>query len=360
MKRFLLSLLVTGSAALAGCSASLSSSDAAGGGGAAAPSGASAEGAGGSSGSAKGESGAGAPANDAPQSGQLTAGVWDDNLNFDFFQKYLGETTNLPGLPVFSPSERVAARDKALAPRGSLQDLDVAFLLDTTGSMGDELRYLQSEVDAIAGTLKEKFPQTAPRFGLVLYKDHGDQYVTRWFDFTSSLAVFQEELAAQSASGGGDYPEAVPEGLQQAMSLQWRSGPVARMVFWIGDAPHHEGTEGSVKSSIQTAIQQDIHLYPVAASGADERTERTLRAAAQITGGRYLFLTDDSGIGNAHKEPRIPCYHVTRFDSAMVRMVESELTGRHVQPAEGEILRTVGEPKDGKCTLASQEQVTIY
>ena len=30
--------------------------------------------------------------------------------------------------------------------------------------------------------------------------------------------------------------------------------------------------------------------------------------------GRYLFLTDDSGIGNDHEEPRVPCYRVERLD----------------------------------------------
>ena len=107
-------------------------------------------------------------------------------------------------------------------------------------------------------------------------------------------------------------------------------------------------------------MQKDVHLYPVAASGTDERAEYTMRASAQMTGGRYIFLTDDSGIGGAHAEPHIPCYVVTRFDRALVRMAESEMTGKHVFAPAGEILRTVGNPVDGTCTTKSSGNVVLY
>jgi len=44
-----------------------------------------------------------------------------------------------------------------------------------------------------------------------------------------------------------------------------------------------------------------------------------MRSAAEITGGRYLFLTDDSGVGGPHKTPEIPCYFVTKLARALVR-----------------------------------------
>lgn len=84
-----------------------------------------------------------------------------------------------------------------------------------------------------------------------------------------------------------------------------------------------------------------------------------MRTAAQMTGGRYVFLTNDSGIGGDHAEPHIPCYQVTRFDGALVRMVESELSGKRVAPADAEVVRTVGDPKDGVCAVSSGS-VSIY
>ncbi|MBX3233307.1 MAG: VWA domain-containing protein [Labilithrix sp.] len=292
------------------------------------------------------------------QAGLLTAGVWDDNLNFEFYKKYIGLSSNLAGLPSFSITEREQARAQWTA-RGAKTELDIAFLLDTTGSMGDELKYIQKEIDGIAQSIKDKHPQMTARFGLVLYRDHGDAYLTRELDFTG-LDEFKAKLDEQSVGGGGDYPEAVEEGLAATLKLSWRAGSVARMAFWVADAPHHHGDEGSVKDSILGAAAKDVHIYPVAASGSDERTEFTMRTAAQMTGGRYVFLTDDSGVGNAHAEPKIPCYHVTRFDGALVRMVESELTGQHVQPDAKAILRSVGNPVNGQCATKSSGTVSIY
>ncbi len=293
------------------------------------------------------------------QAGVLTAGVWDDNLNFDFFTKYIQlSEPSLTGLPSFTQVEREAAKAKWSQRTGSTE-LDVTFLLDTTGSMGDELSYLQREIDDIAQQIKTKFPQTTPRFGLVLYKDDGDVYVTRWFDF-KGLEEFRTNLAAQNVGGGGDYPEAVAAGLDQMVKLSWRTGAVTRMTFWVADAPHHVGQEAQVKASIEAAAAKDVHIYPVAASGTDERTEFTMRTAAQLTGGRYIFLTDDSGVGNAHAEPHIPCYHVTKFNGAIVRMVENEMTGTHVQPKPEEILRSVGDPQDGRCVTQDQGSFAVY
>ena len=56
-------------------------------------------------------------------------------------------------------------------------------------------------------------------------------------------------------------------------------------------------------------------------------------------------------MGNAHKEPSIPCYHVTRLDHAIVRMVDIELSGACREPAAAEIVRTTGQPTNGACQL---------
>lgn len=291
--------------------------------------------------------------------GQLTAGVWDDNQNFDFFKKYLSLSTSLTGLPVFTEAERQAARDGWMQ-RAPATELDIAFVLDTTGSMGDELRYLQAEIDNIASGIQSKHANMAIRYGLVLYKDSTDEYLTRWFDF-KPLADFRSALNVQTVGGGGDYPEAVQEGLAQMNKLAWRAGAgISRVAFWVADAPHPVGAEAAVKTEILAAKGKDVHIYPVAASGTDARAEYTMRTAAQMTGGRYIFLTDDSGVGNPHAEPHIPCYHVTKFNAAIIRMVDSELSGVRVDAQPSEIVRTVGNPQNGTCATKSQGNVSIY
>lgn len=110
----------------------------------------------------------------------------------------------------------------------------------------------------------------------------------------------------------------------------------------------------------RAAAERDVHIYPIAASGIDELTELTMRSVAQLTLGRYLFLTDDSGIGNSHKEPTIPCYYVTRLDDAILRMVDIEMSGLYREPSSGEIIRTGGDPTDGLCQLEGGLELVAF
>jgi hypothetical protein len=285
--------------------------------------------------------------------GPLTAGVWDDNWNYhDWFLPYLDWAEELSGAPSFYRSEREEALQTFGGGFEPHLDLELAILFDTTGSMGDELEYLTDELESIAADIAAAVPAAEVRWGLVVYRDLNDVYITQTYDFTTDLTQFQGDLASQSAAGGNDYPEATPEGLDAVLDLGWSSDPdVARLVFWIADAPHHTEDADLVASELRRALAQGVHLYPVAASGADLLTEYTMRSAAQLTGGRYLFLTDDSGVGLPHAEPNIPCYFVTTLRDAMVRMVELELSGVYTPPLAEQIVRTTGDPEDGLCTL---------
>jgi hypothetical protein len=372
MKRSL-GLLFAGCAVIAGCSSAATSDSsyggsepqnagARGGDSAASPADPGGSSGGSSSGTPAPVDGTGDPGSPvAPQAGKLTAGVWDDNLNYDFFAKYLAQSKGMPGLSIFGQADRDAAHQRAIAAATAKTELDITLLLDTTSSMGDELSFLQTEFQAIAATLQAKFPQVTPRFGLVLYRDHQDEYLTRPFPFTSDLSVFTANLGAQSANGGGDIPEAVPEGLEAGVGLGWRTtSDVARLMFWVADAPQHAGEEQKVNAAAVAAQQKGIKIYPVASSGVDASAELSMRSAAQYTGGRYVFLTNDSGVGNPHAEPHIPCYVVTPLQGAIVRMVESEMTGTRAEPAPADVIRTVGDPKDGKCTMKDTSQVILY
>lgn len=270
---------------------------------------------------------------------------------------------------MFSEQELTTARDLANnafnTPAAAHTDLDVQLVLDTTGSMGDELQYLQSEFDAIAAKIKVRFPNVTPRWSLVVYRDKGDEYLTRQFDFTTDTNKFRRDLRAQSAAGGGDTPEAVVEGLSTGLKQNWRTGAqqsnVAKMIFWVADAPAHPGEGRVLANVIRNAKAKGVHIYPIASSDTDDAAEYQMRSAAQMTGGRYVFLTNDSGIGNDHAEPHIPCYNVTRLDNAIVRMIQVEMTGRHVEPEPQEVVRSVGRPnKEGKCQLASGMLVASF
>jgi hypothetical protein len=297
------------------------------------------------------------------QPGSLTSGAWDDNRNFDRFLRYRAGLVaqQVPGLLPIEDADHASARDQASLPLRPHDRLDIAFVIDTTGSMSDELRFLQTEFLAISQRITNVYPYAETRWSLVLYRDIGDEYVVRAFDFDVDAQAFQGRLAAQQAGGGGDFPEAPERGLGAMVDFAWRLEPnVARLAFWVADAPHHAQNALALGSTILKSRATGIHVYPIASSGINEFTELTMRTAAQLTGGRYLFLTNDSGLGNAHKEPSIPCYFVTRLDNAMLRMIDIELTGVYREPDAAEVIRTGGNPQNGACILASGESAIVF
>jgi hypothetical protein len=293
------------------------------------------------------------------EAGILTAGVWDDNLNFSFFTTYLASHTGIPGDPGFLSSDYAAAND-ASAQRSAHSVVDVALVLDTTGSMGDEIAYLTAEFASISGAISATYPGASQRWALVVYRDTpdtdpGDDYVVKSYDFTPDMNAFASTVGAQTAANGGDYPESPELGIQQLAQLTWRTDPsVAKLAFWVADAPQHDYRGTQMKQAIVQTQQAGIHMYPVSASGTDDLLELTMRSAAQLTGGRYLFLTDDSGVGDPHKIPEIPCYFVTRLERALVRVVGMELSGTYAGPNPADVIRVSGTPSaSGTCALAA-------
>lgn len=251
-------------------------------------------------------------------------------------------------IPATPGPQRIAitASGQAQAPNR----FDLLLVVDTTGSMGDELSYLQSEVRTILARLRDGHPGLDIRLGLVFYRDLGDDYVTRSFQFTANDTLVQTSLAAQSAGGGGDMPEAVDQALNRAIHFAWRPDAVHSML-WIADAPPHDERVGASWQAAENARFQRIQIVPVAASGVDARAEYFMRATAAATQSRYLFLTDDSGVGNPHAPPEVDCYLVTRLDQLVRRVLDSQISGRRIEPEQGEVIRTVGQYDHGRCIV---------
>jgi len=381
-----------------------------------------------------------------PEPGLLTAADIDDNLNYDFFLKYLGRAREqAPVLPAVDLSNRVtihvvaedgspvsnaavavtpegaaspcaegytgtdgvfhffpgfdgaggarrfevSALPQGPSPEGQLnpppsvgsatvnldggaearevtlrlpgaaaaspEALDLMFVMDTTGSMSDELEYITTELEGIVARLKERFPDVAMRFGLVVYRDEGDEYVVKTFDFTDSVETMRQQLAAQSANGGGDYPEAVEQALGSAVDRNWTRGSAVKLLLHIAAAPPHDANLGAMLERIKSFRRLGIHTYPIGASGVADTAEYMMRVAAAPTHGRYLWLTDDSGIGLSHAEPKVPGYVVTKLNDLIYRVIASELAGERVEPTPDAIIRTVGQYDRGVCRPDEQQ-----
>ncbi len=201
---------------------------------------------------------------------------------------------------------------------------DIAFIVDATGSMGDEILFLQSDLKYI---IDHAYSDTkvALRTAVEFYRDEDDEYVIQGKDFSTDVANTQTFIDEQMASGGGDYPEAVHTALEASLqNFSWNESARARIAFLILDAPahHQDDVIKSLQKSIELYAKNGIKLIPVAASGVDKDTESMLRFFEIITGGTYVFLTDDSGIGNSHIDASVGDHDVEKLADLMIRIIK--------------------------------------
>jgi hypothetical protein len=116
--------------------------------------------------------------------------------------------------------------------------VDVAFLLDCTGSMRSYMTAAKNQITQFARDVKDIHPNVAIRIAFVGYRDHCDKEdrlaVLR---FVTDVEEFVRFVEKQDAKGGGDAPEDVLGGLNVVKGLEWESE--TRMLYHIADAPCH-------------------------------------------------------------------------------------------------------------------------
>ncbi len=177
--------------------------------------------------------------------------------------------------------------------------IEVAFAMDATGSMGPYIDQARARIAQIAESLAQGSPKPDVRFGLVAFRDKGDDYVTRVHDFTGELKQMQAYLADTSANGGGDAPEAVLEALSAALTkLSWskptRDDPVVRLLYLVGDAPAQHYDDSPKESWIAAqARDRGIVIHSIAC-GSSSDLESTFEGMARHTEGRFFRLTDSA------------------------------------------------------------------
>jgi hypothetical protein len=175
---------------------------------------------------------------------------------------------------------------------------------------------------------------------MTLYRDLGDTFVTSTFDFTSDVAAFREALSGVVADGGGDYPEALDEGLAEALAAPGWRDPAAtiQLVFLVADAPPQVGRElpRGYPDSIRDAVGRGIKIFPVASSESDDQAEAVFRQLAQATGARFVFLSYGAGgaaTGSGTDIDRTD-YEELALDDLVVRLVTEELAALTGDPTQ--------------------------
>ena len=220
-----------------------------------------------------------------------------------------------------------------------LNVLEIMFVVDVTGSMGDELEFLKAEIADVVSKIDANDSETKIMLSLLFYRDSDDAVPFDFYEFVEvsteeGMTIQQEAINKQSANGGGDYPEAVDEALQMAVDAQWSTGGTTKLIFHVLDAPSHQGNkyEERFLNAVLSAAEKGIRINPILCSGSAELTEYTMRQAAIYTGGTFIFVTDDSGIGGSHHDPELPNVTVELLNSMLVRLVKGYHTGTFEPP----------------------------
>jgi hypothetical protein len=137
--------------------------------------------------------------------------------------------------------------------------LDVAIVVDSTGSMQNIIDDLKRRLREIVRTMQRLVPTA--RIGAVAYRDRdtgnvataprqSEEFVVKWSDLTFNVSKVQSFLGGIVAEGGGNWKEAVKEGLECAMKqLKWRAD-AKKVIIIVGSSPPHEEDVPAIRALI--------------------------------------------------------------------------------------------------------------
>lgn len=177
--------------------------------------------------------------------------------------------------------------------------IEVAFVLDTTGSMSGLLEGAKQKIWSVVNQMASGTPRPEIRVGLIGYRDRGDAYVTRRFDLTSDIDSIYSELVALQAGGGGDTPESVNQALHEAVQdLSWSDSQGAyQVIFLVGDAPPHRDYQDDVsfRTSVGSARSRGIAVNTIQCGNMAE-TAAVWQQIAQLGQGQYAAISQSGGM----------------------------------------------------------------
>lgn len=181
-----------------------------------------------------------------------------------------------------------------------MNKVDLLFIVDVTGSMGGFISEAKRRMQDILETLSEKH-KVDLQVALSFYRDHPSQestFVTAVYDL-DNFEKASATIKQVSVNGGGDFPEAVLDGIVDGIKDQkWREGS-RRIAFLIGDAPAHGMYDNenccmcglTWGDAVRTAQDNKVTIYSIVL-GDNSDAVSTFKTIANFTGG---ILINTSG-----------------------------------------------------------------
>jgi Mg-chelatase subunit ChlD len=201
------------------------------------------------------------------------------------------ETPQEPAEPA-EPVKKV--EEKKIQPQ-----VEVVFVLDTTGSMSGLIEGAKRKIWYIANQIVLGEPRPNVKLSLVPYRDKGDVYVTKVFDLTDNIDQVYTDLMEFSADGGGDTPEHVNQALYDAVNkISWSKDPdTLKIIYLVGDSPPHNEYQDvpTYEKLAESSIQNGIYINTILC-GNNMATEKVWKEIADKAEGTYLAIEQGGGV----------------------------------------------------------------
>jgi len=189
-----------------------------------------------------------------------------------------------------------AFAEKAAEKKPQVQ---VCFVLDTTGSMGGLIEGAKAKIWTIANQIVKQKPTPEVKIALIGYRDRGDAYVTKLFDLTDDIDAVFKNLTAFQADGGGDEPESVNQAMDEAVNkITWSADKsVLKIIFLVGDAPPHMDYKGEKQypEICKEAVKKDLIINTIQC-GDIAATTPIWREIAKSSEGEYASIAQDGNM----------------------------------------------------------------
>lgn len=270
-----------------------------------------------------------------------TTMVINNNLNADdtgeTLVHELGHNVGLPhrespGNPIMKASgfggnevnlSETAAYHTGGTANGPNRPVDLAFIIDDTGSMTEEIGGVRTALTNHLGTFSSS---TCQAFQLTTFKDNVTER-----DPTTDLMVIQGQVSGLTATGGGDCPEASAQAINQVRGKIKDGG----RAFFATDASPHPGQ--NLNAAIQAlrgrGIRVDVMLsgncvasrgvatlssndgQPVAIRGGTPSATEVFFELANQTGGIFAFVPEVNSGGSG----------VSRYEFATFNIMQGSI-----------------------------------
>ena len=216
--------------------------------------------------------------------------------------------------------------------------IQVALLLDTSGSMSSLIDQAKTELWSIVNKLGEaKYKGQSPRIEVALYEygksslERDEGYIRQLAPFTHDLDGLSEILFALQTNGGDEYCAWVIRSAMDSLKWKQRKGSL-RMIFVAGNEPFTQGPV-EVNPVLEEANNKGILVHPIYCSNGNRADQISWESAADL----------------AHTDLKV-------IDHTRVAKIPSTPYDKRINELNSQLNRTyVGYGVEGRAKMARQQ-----